>query len=316
VPGISGLRDYAKQFGFPVEQFKNDQDYAAAMFRALHAGQQALADAERYRANRDVIERTLSGGQVPAVAQPPEKPKSLWEQRPEFDPRWMHQVEKDPVTGMLRAKAGYDPNVVAQIGKYQAWRERFSDELIDKGPEVFGDYVQNQVKAAVTQAMQSSQRDVAVSQLVQANEGWVYQKNESGQFLIGFDGRRMVSPAGQVYMQELDGLERAGITDPRVSHDLAMQITRGKIAMAQLAQGQALTQDDAAKKAAIGHLSQNGNPPNRNGMANINGPNGSASTVQVDRGGEGLSLREDLLKALSEVDEQSMKESFKTGRFA
>jgi hypothetical protein len=318
VGGINGLREYAKGFGFPVDQFQSDNDYAAALFRALQQGQAALTDAERYRQNRDVIERTLAGGApgVGGAAAPvaPEKPKSLWEQKPPFDPRWLQMVEKDPVTGQLRAKQGYDPNVVASIGKYQAWREQFSDELIDKGPAAFGDFFSNQVNQAVQQAMQATQRDQAVQSLIHQNESWVYQQNPQGQFVIGFDGRRIVSPAGQLYMSELNNLERAGITDPKVSHDLALQLVKGKIAMAQAAQGQAQGQDDAAKKAALAGINPV-NPPNRNGMGLTSGVNGSNGTVAADRGGEGLSLRDSLAAALREVPEDSMKASFVSGRF-
>src|SRR5688572_14671227 len=141
-PTVSGLRDYARQYGLPVDQFEDDRKFADAALVAFLNREEVEKQkqyADRYRQHASDFERYL---QERERQQPKdEKPKSLFERKPEFDPRWLQLAEQDKVTGELKPARGAPPDIVNKINAYQAWKAEAAGEIVEHFPSLIQQHV-------------------------------------------------------------------------------------------------------------------------------------------------------------------------------
>jgi hypothetical protein len=293
------LRDFAASFGFPATQFTDDTAFARALLGAAQQGAQAQ------QAFLAMQRQMATGGQVPAAAQPPAQPKSLIEAKPPYDPRWPQMLEKDPLTGGMRPKAGAPPDLLQRIGEYNAWREQFADALITDPMGTLQPIINQQVEKLVEQRMGQANQSQTIGRIQAANEGWLFAKNPQGQYVTDFSGRRSFTPEGQLYVQFLKDLGDAGVADPERQHSIAISMVKAKLLDLQQSQAGLQQQNVAGQQAALAAVNNGGGLqlPGRNGA----GVGSGEGVSPADRSGVGLTLREQMQQAMRQVPDAAVQ---------
>jgi hypothetical protein len=240
-----GVGDYARQYG--VDLPGNDAQALQVLLNAYRQSQQRnfYADyGQRMAPYADQIEAWVQQ-QRQAAAQPQGRP--AW-QPPEWDPRWINMVERDPQTGHVYAKPGVDPRIADKVVAYADWQDKFRANP--------GEFIQPMIEARareiVHQEFASHSQNTTADSLVAENSNWMFAVQPNGAPVLHQDGSRVLSPAGQLYARAADQIWRSGVRDVRQCHVLA----RGVVENAVLRQHWFQAQDAAvggpqAQQAAI-----------------------------------------------------------------
>lgn len=291
---LAGLREYGRKYGLDPAQFADETVLAEQLFHVArqYAGLQGMEPVlQQYQQHRGEFERWLAGRQQAQQPQAPEKPKGLFDRRPEFDQRWWGLVERDPVTGRLRAKAGASPDLGQKAESYLGWLQEWQSALAERPEEALGGLIEQKVRQLVGQQVGAIQDDQTANQLLAQADGWLFEKDGTGGFRRDAQGARQLSPAGRLYAQHVQEIARMGVRDVRMQHQYAMKMVQAAVAMAG-GQRQQQTAPAAAGQAAFIAQQAASRTPN---VA------GAAAAPAVDQGTRGLSLRESLARRLKEA---------------
>lgn len=221
-PSLSGLKDFlAAKHGIDVSQFSDDSVLAETLL-------QNAREAAHYRQQAMDLEQRMRQAATPPVAPQPAvetKPQTIFDSKPKFDPRWLSLVEKDPITGQLKAKPGAPGGVVKNVEDYLAWRAEWSDKLLDDPEGAIQPLVERMLKESVEQQLSSYRQEQAAAQIVAQNEQWMYAKNPQG--------GRTLTAAGQRYLQLADEAAQLGIIDPQKQHTYAYRAVAAEAVLRQ-----------------------------------------------------------------------------------
>lgn len=222
-----GVRDYAKKLGVELP-YRDDAAALSGLLDAYRSAQRRdyYADLGRRLApHTEDFERYLAEQSKPAAPGP-----APWEPPP-FQKVWASMVERDPDTGAIRAKAGYDPAIADKVTAYVEWRERF----LESPHEVMAPLVESRAKQLIREEMQAYRQRAVADQIVAQNAAWLFQHHEDGRPVTTAEGQRQLTPEGVLYTQTVQALSQAGVTDV----ELAAGLARTVVEHAALRQAQA-----------------------------------------------------------------------------
>ncbi len=226
------IRDYAKEQGMELPWADDHaavqnllQSYRQLQERNYYAdlGRQVAPHAEDVRA-------WIAQRQAPAAAAPPPAYRP-----PPFKQEWLAMVERDPETGTLRSKPGYDPALPEKVQAYSDWRDRFMQE-----PEaILGPLVDERARQYVQQEVSQYREQDLAQRLIQREATWIFQGGSVGGAL---------TPAGRLYGQVVGSLYQGGLRDVAQLHTAAIAHVQAAVFRAQHVQ--AAAQPPAAPAAA------------------------------------------------------------------
>ena len=267
-----GVRDFARAQGVELPH-END----AAALQSLIAAHQQLQQrnyyaelGQRIAPHAGELQRYLQSRQ----AQPQVTP--AW-QPPEFQKEWLKQVERDPETGLLRAKPGYDPGLPARVQAYADWRDRF----LDSPEQVIGPLVEQRSRQIVREEQGVYQSQALANSLIAADSHWMFEEGPRG---------RTLTPAGQHYATMAKNLWDGGLRDINQIHAMSRATIENAVLRQQI---QSLR--PAAVNAPLAEQ-----PVNAGGSA-ARPANGAPPVAPGAR--KGLSLREALMANLGQFED-------------
>ncbi len=226
------IRDYAKDQGVELP-WADDRSAVQNLLQSYRQLQERnyYADLGRQVApHAEAVREYIQQRQSPAEAQPPPAYRP-----PPFRQEWLAMVERDPETGGLRSKPGYDPALPEKVQAYSDWRDRFMQE-----PEaILGPLVDERARQYVQQELgQYKEQDLA-QRLIQREATWIFQGGSVGGAL---------TPAGRLYGQVVGSLYQGGLRDVAQLHTAAIAHVQAAVFRAQHVQ--AAAQPPAAPAAA------------------------------------------------------------------
>jgi hypothetical protein len=215
----TGVADFARQAGIPLEA-ENDVAALQTLLAAYQQqqrrdyyselGQQVAphqAQFQQWLAEQG--QRQQAQQQTPPAWRPPELRKE-----------WLSMVERDPETGVLRSKAGYDPGIAQNVTKYLDWRENF----MDRPDEFLVPLIEQRAMELVERKLSERDQRSSADQILQENSSWMLAKDTSGQFVVDPRTQKYkLTPEGVLFQQASAELTQAGLTDVRMIARLAKE---------------------------------------------------------------------------------------------
>lgn len=252
----------------------------------------------------------------PAPVPPQQRGMPQFKPAPEFDPKWMRLVDRDPTTGRyVGITADVPMDIVQKVNAHAEWRQDAADQMIQNIDQFTPEAIQAQAREAARQefaqlqAQQQAQWEQQEQQRIQAEQThyaqqaiqqlapWVYEQHNGKTVIDPITGKPRVSQYGYAYANFVHQLQESGVTDPRAQDLFARQMLNAHIA--------SQTQAAAAKPAAPAQpdkraqfLQRNGAPvrrPQQNGsvLRAVASPAAPAQNTHLDFG---AMLDQDLLQ--------------------
>jgi len=228
--------------------------------------------------------------------------KAKWWNPPQWDERWLQQVEADPQTGQLRALPNADPSIPQKIAEYRRYQSDMLHKLTANPVEMMKPGLQELIDAQVKSALearfgQHDQQQFAHQQ-IERNAEWLYAKTADGkQYVMGPDNKRQMSAAGQVMMHFVKKVEQEyGVADVRKGWELAESLTRAYL-MDQAAKHQQVPAPGGPPAAVIPQPGQQ--PPVGGGVNRLSQIN-QAALEGAGGAGKGKSLKSMLREAFEQ----------------
>lgn len=215
-----GVVDYARSQGVQLP-YQDDMVATRALLDAYRASQERnyYADLGRQMAPyADQIQAWIQQNQVQAAQarQPVSDPYDA----PEWNDQWALMVERDPSTGLIRSKAGYDPRIGEKAQAYAEWRQRW-----DNDPKFRDAYVERKAESRAKQLIEerfaSHAESMQAQGIVSQNAAWIFQSHPDGSAVIGHDGMKVLSPAGHIYAQAVNQIWNSGVRNVEQCNALA-----------------------------------------------------------------------------------------------
>ncbi len=208
-PEWQGVREFATANGVDLP-FADDTQALQALLRSHQASQERNYYADvgrRFAPHANELAEFLKARQVQANA--PQAPPA-W-QGPEFKKEWLSLVEKDPNTGQLRSKPGYDPAIAEKVTAYAEWREGF----LESPEKVVGPLIAEQARQLIDQRFAEQSERQTADALVARNAAWMFAADPQGQPVFTPQGQRQLTPEGVMYARAADHLWKIGLRDVR-----------------------------------------------------------------------------------------------------
>lgn len=249
-PQMVSIRDAARQLGYELPEFADDQQ---ALIHLLNAQQSARQNDFYTQIGRQIAPNYQQVQQYIAQQRQQQQPQQTgpkpWE-RPEWDDRWTQMVERDPATGAYVAKPGVNPAIAEKVQAFADWTGRFQRDPLSVIQPWFEEQVNTKVTQQVQQIVQQQFGQVAeqqtISSIMQGHSAWLYAKDASGNPVRDRSGKLSPSPAGVRYIQHLQDAAQMGIRGSNAQDSYAIRQLRADVAEAQLQRGQAPTPNPQA----------------------------------------------------------------------
>ncbi len=281
-PEWQGVVDYARSQGVELP-YKDDAVALQQLLQAYRSSQERNYYSDFGRQMMpyaDQIQAWISQNQQQRQ-QGPQRPSYA---PPAWDPRWASMVERDPNTGALRSKAGYDPRIADAVQSYADWRDQF----LEDPAKMIAPMVEERAAALIEQRFGQHQVVQQSEGIVSQNAGWIFQMDANGRPILDQYGSRQLSPAGQVYARAVKQLGDSGVKDVRQMDAYARSVVENMVLRQQYMQYQ--------QQAASGQAAQQQGQvqPSVGGSATRYAP--TLPKPKTSR--QGLSLRESMDAAL------------------
>ena len=227
--------------------------------------------------------------------QPKQPERQPWQ--PPTDPasieRYMQFVERDQNTGVFVAKAGIDPAIAKAVNDYQDWVSGFLRDpgaVIEKAAQHIS---QKTFDERFEQRYQEIQRQQQVTQILQQNSSWLYQRGPDGSVMRSQSGAPALTPNGAAYVNALNKLSSMGVEDPVAKNDLAIKMVQADLYAQQLAQSQRQQQVAPAQRQALAGTQASQNP-----LQSLSAQARAETPAATEPGIEGLSFMEAARQAM------------------
>ena len=206
--------------------------------------------------------------QVPAQPTPAQQAANIFG-LPQFDMNLLNFVGRDD-QGRLQLLPGAPPDAAIRVQEYQEKLRQVQQQFWSDPMKFLGPVIQRQAEEIAGRVFQGqfqqTQHQQFARQTLQANEGWLYERDASGQTQHQFNpatGRQepVLSAAGRAYRQFVVEAHQAGIQDPARQHQYAITSLQNQLMQARLAQLQAPQQQQQANGQFLQQAAQQTPPP-------------------------------------------------------
>lgn len=295
------VRDAAAGLGYQFGQDVKD-DRAALLHLVRQATLSRQSDyyaqlGRQLAPHADAIQGYLRQQQAPVQEDVSPRP---WE-APEFDERWAALVERDPGTGLYVGRPGTPPGIVDKVNAFAEWQGKWQRDPVGVIRGAWQEDMKRQVAEQFKEQFAAAQRESQINQIVQANAPWLYQVGADGNRLTDpVTGQAMYTAVGAQYLQQLQALKSAGITDPATQDRLAQQLVQGQYAVQQL---------QAQQKAGSPQTQQAQARPNTNPLQALGAAERRRTAGATEPVAAGYSLT-DMLRTALEADGVSDSDIF------
>ena len=184
-----GVLDYARSQGYQLP-YRDDAAAVQGLLQAYRTANERnyYSDLGRSMAPyADQISAWIRQNQAAQSQQQQQRPQYA---PPPWDPKWVGMVERDPNTGGLRSKAGYDPRIADAVQNYADWRDRF----LENPAQTITPLVEERARQLIQQEMATHKESLAAEQLVSQNANWIFQSYDDGKPVLGQDGMKSSAP--------------------------------------------------------------------------------------------------------------------------
>jgi hypothetical protein len=225
------VQDVARSLGYQSNQnFADDRAFLLHLLNRDRATQEAdyysqlgRQLAPHYQGIQSYLGQRQAQAQAPAAT--PE-----WE-APEFDPRWMDLVQRDPGTGVYLARPGVNPLIADKVNSYDQWFSKYGHNPLAAVRPMLQAELPNIIGQQIRQELASFRREQTVNSIVERNSEWMYQHN-NGRPVIGVGGQLVPTPQGLRYGQIVQQLEQGGMNNPVAVDQIARNMLLGEMAIA------------------------------------------------------------------------------------
>lgn len=226
-----GVADYARQYGIDLPG--SDAQALQTLLSAYRQSQQRNFYAEYGQRMAPYADQIQSWIQQQQTAQVQPQARPAW-QPPEWDPRWLNMVQRDPETGQVFAKPGVDPRIAEKVLAYADWQDKFRANP--------GEYIQPLVEQRAREIVQQEFADyrqhATADQLVSQNSNWMFAYQPNGAPILMQDGSRALSHAGALYARSVNQIWNSGVRDVQQCHALARSVVENALIRQQWIQQQ------------------------------------------------------------------------------
>lgn len=231
----------AQQLGYQqATQYPDDM----AFLRAMYAGQQTAQQAQR-RVQELETERAYLMQQAARPQQPPPGPADPLAalKAPEFDARWLSQVEQDE-NGNLKPKAGVDPTIVPKLMAYQQHQRKLFEQFTSDPAAFLKPMIESQAQAIAQKVAQEQfqqyQAKSYQDNFLASNSKWLFAHDSAGNPLQNpVTGKYVPTKEGLAFTKYVFEAEAAGITGAQAQEKYAQALLMRDLAAPLLQQQQA-----------------------------------------------------------------------------
>lgn len=184
-------------------------------------------------------------------AQPAQAPAAQQQQAqanlfglPQFDMGLLNFVGRD-ATGNLVPLPGAPPDAVIRVREYQQKLQDVQQKFWSNPEGFLAPMVEKKAQEIAAKLFQARTQQTAeqqfAQQVVQQNADWLYENDAQGQRQESFNpmsGRMepVLSPYGRFYHQTVQNLVAAGVANPQVAHQFAVNALQVQLLQAKLGQ--------------------------------------------------------------------------------
>jgi hypothetical protein len=298
-----GTLDYAKSRGVDTSGYSDDAAFMDALLQRHSIAQQTdyyAALGRQFLEQAPELQRRLTG--APAAAAPTPAAPPEWE-APPYNEAWAQMVERDPASGFYLGRPGTPPEIVTAVNKYVDYQKKYASNPLAAVRPYVEQTVPDMINKAVEQRLAAYQREQTTRSIIAQNAPWMYQQNPQGQVQFGVTGQPVPTPAGMRYMNHVQRLESLGVKDPSAVDQLARQLTAAELHAANASQHQAGKVPANQQQAALAS-----GRPQQNVLQSLGFEARQATNGATEPNGEGLSLREQMMRALAEFPETDFQD--------
>ena len=235
-PPSPGWRDQLQtEFGIDTKSWDSD-DRVVDLLRYVRdqsAQQQQLAAyGQRYLSQAEQYEKWLAEQQQAKQPAPASEPasKPYWPEPPQWNPADEQYLARD-AEGRVVATNG-NPLLVDKYNAMQQWRKDRLDALLRDPVEAQWSGIEQRLNKMFEERGFISRKDIDAqkeSEFAQsfllAHRGWLYQNDPNGQPITDQLGQPVFSQAGLHFTRVVQQLQQAGVANPAVQADIALQLT-------------------------------------------------------------------------------------------
>jgi|ERR1700682_838139 len=225
-----GVVDYARQQGVQLP-YTDDVAALQALLNSHRQGQERnfYADLGRSIAPyADQVRAWIQQNQLQQDAQRQAQQVDPYA-APPWDPRWINLVERDPQTGQLRSKAGYDPAIADKVQAYADWKDKWEAPDGKMRDAYYDRRAEQRAREIVQKEFATHRQSLQAEGLVGQNQAWLFQSHQDGSPVYDGYGARVMSPAGQIYAQAVKNIWDSGVQDVGRCHQMARTVVENAV---------------------------------------------------------------------------------------
>jgi hypothetical protein len=223
-PAVDPLIARARQLGIDLPFENGDQALIgfAQMRQQMAAHQQQQEEQRAYQARVQEVQRMQ---QEQAALEQQYAARFEQYKAPEWKKEWAEFLTRDE-SGALVAKPGAPPDVLQKYNAYVGWRTQTAEKVLHDPEGFMGPILEKKFKEFFQQ--ETRQREhVQHSQYLAAPTGpyaqYLFQSDAQGQIVYDqLTGRAVPSPMYGAILQEVNVLAKAGVQDPNLVMQLAI----------------------------------------------------------------------------------------------
>lgn len=236
----SGLRETLTKFGVPLpENITPEQGYAQ-IAQAMQGARERNYYTDLGASIAPEYEQYQAWKAQQAPAQAPAQEEGPWNPPP-MDKSWLTVCEKDPETGRIRSKQGYNPAygdaVQAHFDYIEQAQTDFFTNPRDFILKMIGGDLEQRAADVVAQRFGHVQEQQQISNLLETHKSWLWQYDQNGNPVKSPSGKNMFSPNGARYNHYIQyAFKELGLPTIQAQNDYAIAMLERDAYKSQVAQ--------------------------------------------------------------------------------